>query len=162
MAGSQIEASAGGQRGRPGSQWRACVALGALAIQVGCASGPDSVSAHYVSPNVYQSWNCDQLFEERTRLAREVERIAGLQRENANADAALMTVGLIVFWPALFGLAATKDRKEELGRLKGEYEAVDQNIRAKQCSAPPPTQSTTPALQPASASPGGKPADLVK
>ncbi len=49
-----------------------------------------------------------------------------------------MGVGLILFWPALFGLAATKDRKEELGRLKGEYEAIDHNIRGKQCTAPPP------------------------
>lgn len=49
----------------------------------------------------------------------------GLQRENANADAAMMTVGLIIFLPARIGLAATKDRKEELSRLEGEYDAVD-------------------------------------
>jgi len=117
---------------------RVGVALLAAAAQAACASGPDSIDAKYVSPSTYQAWSCPQLYEEKTRLTREVERVSGLQRENANADAALMGVGLIIFWPALFGLAATKDRKEELGRIKGEYEAVDNNIRAKQCTAPPP------------------------
>lgn len=117
---------------------RVAVALTAALAQAACASGPDSIDARYVSPSTYQSWSCQQLYEEKVRLTREVERVSGLQRENANADAALMGVGLILFWPALFGMALTKDRKEELGRLKGEYEAVDNNIRAKQCTAPPP------------------------
>lgn len=113
--------------------------------QAGCASSPDSISARYVSPNMYQNWTCDQLIDERTRLTKEVERVAGLQRENANADAAMMTVGLIIFWPALIGLAATKDRKGELGQLKGEYDAVDLSIRTKQCTLPPPGTPSTPA-----------------
>jgi len=71
--------------------------------------------------------------------------VSGLQRENANADAAMMTVGIIILWPVLFGLAATKDRKEELGRLKGEYEAVDLSSRTKQCTAPAPGSPSVPA-----------------
>jgi hypothetical protein len=117
---------------------RVGIALAAALTQAACASSPDSIDARYVSPSTYQAWSCPQLYDEKIRLTREVERVSGLQRENANADAAMMGVGLILFWPALFGLAATKDRKDELGRLKGEYEAVDNNIRAKQCTAPPP------------------------
>jgi hypothetical protein len=64
--------------------------------------------------------------------------VSGLQRENANADIALMTVGIIVLWPVLFGLAATKDRKDELGQLKGQYDAVDLSMRTRQCTLPPP------------------------
>lgn len=129
---------------------RRCVsaplALTVAAMQVACAPSPDSVSAQYVSPTMYKDWNCTQLFEERMRLTKEVDRISGLQRENAGADAAMMTVGLIVFWPALFGLAATKDRKNELGRLKGEYDAVDHSMKTQQCTAPPPTSTpSTPA-----------------
>ena len=106
--------------------------------QLGCASSPDSISARYVSPNMYQNWSCDQLVDEKTRLTSDVQRVSGLQRENANADVAMMTVGLIIFWPALIGLAATKDRKDELGRLKGEYDAVDLSIRSRQCTIPAP------------------------
>lgn len=124
-------------------------------VQAGCASSPGSIEARYVSPTTYATWSCSQLFDEKVRLSKEVERVSGLQRENANADAAMMTVGIVLFWPVLFGLAATKDRKEELGRLKGEYEAVDSNITSKQCSIPAPG---TPSMQGA---PSGAPAPAV-
>jgi hypothetical protein len=122
------------------------LAVLAMIAQAGCASSPDSISARYVSPNMYQNWTCDQLIDEKMRLTKEVERVAGLQRENANADAAMMTVGLIIFWPALIGLAATKDRKGELGQLKGEYDAVDLSLRSKQCTLPPPGTPSVPAV----------------
>lgn len=136
---------------------------GSLAIivattQIACAPSPDSVSARYVSPTMYKDWNCDQLFEERMRLTKEVDRVSGLQRENAGADAAMMTVGIIVFWPALLGLAATKDRKDELGRLKGEYEAVDHSMKTRQCTAPPP--ALTPGSPIAPAMPGSPAAPI--
>lgn len=115
------------------------------AAYTGCAANPDKVDARYTSPNQFQGWSCEQLVDERKRLASEVQRVTGLQKENAEADVALMAVGLIVFWPALFGLAATKDRKDELARLKGEYEAVDESAKNKQCALPPPPEPAAPA-----------------
>ncbi len=124
---------------------RRLLAAGVAASHLGaCAKGPDSVEARYVSPNTYQTWSCEQLVEEKLRLTREVDRVSGLQRENANTDTAMMAVGLIIFWPALIGLAATKDRKDELGRLKGEFEAVDLQVKGKQCSAPAPGMPSVP------------------
>lgn len=116
----------------------------AVSYLAGCAKGPDSIEARYVSPATYQTWSCEQLVDEKMRLTREVDRVSGLQRENANADVAMMSVGLIIFWPALIGLAATKDRKDELGRLKGEFEAVDLQVKGKQCSAPAPGMPSVP------------------
>ncbi len=109
-----------------------------------CASNPDNIEGKYISPVIYQNWTCDQLTEERTRLTLEVARVTGLQRENAHADAAMMAVGLVLLWPVLFGLAATKDRKDEVARLKGEFEAVDQAVRVKQCPMPPLPPSSPP------------------
>lgn len=129
------------------------LALVACMAQAACARGPDSIEARYVSPNVYQSWSCDQLAEERLRLTGEVQRVSGLQRENAAADAVMMTVGIVVFWPVLFGLAMTKDRKDELGRLKGEYDAVDLSMRSRQCAAPPPAAPSVAAVPPPSPPP---------
>lgn len=111
---------------------------GALLLSA-CATRPENVAARYVSPNTYRAWNCAQLQEERIRLDGEVARVANLQRENANADAALLTVGLIIFWPALIGMAATTDRREELGRLRGEHEAVQAALREHNCPVPPPS-----------------------
>lgn len=127
--------------------WHKSIALVACAAHVtGCASSPDSVEGRYVSPTIYQNWTCDQLADERMRLTKEVDRVSGLQRENANADVAMMTVGLIIFWPMLFGLAATKDRKDELGRLKGEYDAVDLSSKSKQCTRPTPGLPSVPSV----------------
>jgi hypothetical protein len=129
------------------------LAVAACVIQAGCAASPDSIEARYVSPNTYQNWTCDQLVGERTRLSKEVQRVSGLQRENANADAAMMAVGLVLLWPVLFGLAATKDRKDELGQLKGEYDAVDLSIRGRQCTMPAPGMPSVPAPSVPSAAP---------
>jgi hypothetical protein len=74
-------------------------------------------------------------------------RVSGLQSENANADAAFMAVGLILFWPALFALAATKDRKDELAQLRGEHETVSVNIGERKCgqtAAPSPVAPVAP------------------
>lgn len=120
-------------KGLPLRARQAFSAVVSVSLVAGCASHPDSVEARYVSPTTYQSWSCEQLVDEKKRLTSEVERVSGLQRENANVDAAMMGVGLIVFWPALFALAATKDRKDELGRLKGEHDAVDLSTRQRQC-----------------------------
>lgn len=133
-----------------GTSWRGrigrALALMACGAQVACARGPDSIEARYVSPNIYQNWTCEQLVEERLRLTGEVQRVSGLQRENAAADAVMMTVGIVVFWPVLFGLAMTKDRKDELGRLKGEYDAVDFATRSRSCTAPTPSAPSVPAV----------------
>jgi hypothetical protein len=123
---------------------RRTVALLACLAQAACASRPDSIEASYVSPTTFANWSCDQLFDEKGRLSKEVEKVSGLQRENANADMAMMTVGIIILWPVLLGLAATKDRKTELGRLKGEYEAVDLSIKSKRCSMPAPGETSVP------------------
>ncbi len=121
------------------NRWKKAVTQTVCVAQLAaCASHPDSIEARYVSPITYQNWTCEQLVDEQKRLKSEVQRITGLQKENADADVALMGVGLILFWPALFGLAATKDREEELGKLKGEYDAIGEQMKTKGCEPPPP------------------------
>jgi hypothetical protein len=50
-----------------------------------------------------------------------------------------MGVGLVIFWPALFFLASDNDKREELSRLRGEYDALQQSGTMKNCFAPPTT-----------------------
>jgi len=47
-----------------------------------------------------------------------------------------MGVGLVLFWPALFFLAG-EDKKEELARLKGDYEALQQAAIRQDCQLAP-------------------------
>ena len=66
------------------------------------------------------------------RVGRKVQEVSGGQANKAAGDAVAMTVGLVIFWPALFFLA-TGDRDEELARLKGEFEALEQAAIEKNC-----------------------------
>ena len=98
----------------------------------GCASSPDSIEAAYVSPLEYQSYDCDQLGQEMRRVGRKVQEVTGHQDDEATGDTVAMGVGLVIFWPALFFLIGS-DREEELARLKGEAEAVEQAAIGKNC-----------------------------
>jgi hypothetical protein len=50
---------------------------------------------------------------------------AGVQDQKATGDAVAMTVGLVVFWPALFFMKGDGAQAAEVGRLKGEMQAID-------------------------------------
>ena len=102
-------------------------------ILAGCASSPDRISAAYVSPIQYSGYDCDQVRSELMRVSGRGREVAGAQKQQANSDAIAMGVGLVLFWPALFFLAGGNDRKEELSRLKGEYDALEQAAIQKSC-----------------------------
>lgn len=106
----------------------------ALALSA-CASNPDKISAAYVSPLAYQGYNCNQIGTEIIRISNRVSEVTGQQRSAANKDAWAMGIGLVVFWPALFFLAGGGDKKDELARLKGEYEALQVVANEKECRA---------------------------
>jgi uncharacterized lipoprotein YajG len=104
-----------------------------LLLLAGCATPPDKISASYVSPMEYADYSCTQIRGELRRVQRQVTQVTGAQQKQANNDAVAMGVGLVLFWPALFFLAG-EDQKEELARLKGEYEALQQAAIQKECA----------------------------
>lgn len=112
-----------------------CAALSLAA----CATAPDKISASYVSPLQYQGYDCNQIRVELVRIGQRVDEVTGHQRRQASNDAWAMGVGLVLFWPALFFLAGGNDKKEELGRLKGEYDALQSAAVQKQCMNQAPT-----------------------
>lgn len=108
----------------------------ALAVSA-CASNPDKISAAYVSPLQYQNYDCDQVRSELIRISSRVSEVTGQQRSEATKDAWAMGVGLVIFWPALFFLAGGSDKKDELARLKGEYDALQISATEKRCQFAP-------------------------
>ncbi len=110
----------------------AAVAAGALGI-AGCSTPPDKISAAYVSPLQYSSYDCGQIGMELQRVNRRVIEVTGAQQKEADKDAVAMGVGLVLFWPALFFLAGD-DHSAELARLKGEYDALESAAIQKKCS----------------------------
>lgn len=103
-----------------------------LTFVTGCATPPSKISASYVSPLQYQNYTCDQIGEELLRVNRKVMEVTGQQKKESTKDAWAMGIGLVLFWPALFFLIGT-DKKEELARLKGEYDALEQTAIKKEC-----------------------------
>ena len=112
---------------------KAFVAVCAALSLAACATSPDKISASYVSPLQYQGYDCGQIRSELVRIGRRVDEVTGHQRKQANNDALAMGVDLVLFWPALFFLAGGNDKKEELGRLKGEYDALQEAAVVKRC-----------------------------
>ncbi len=53
--------------------------------------------------------------------------------KNADGDSAAMAAGLILFWPALFFIDGDSPQVQEYGRLKGQYDALEQVSVKKNC-----------------------------
>lgn len=90
----------------------------------GCAKTASSISPSYISTAQYSGYSCKQIGREMIRVHRRVLEISGKQDAAAAKDAVALGVGLVLFWPALFFMIGG-DKKEELARLKGEYEALN-------------------------------------
>ena len=58
---------------------------------------------------------------------------AGAQDKQRTNDAIATTVGVVVFWPALFFIGGDKQTAAELARLKGEMDAIEQTSIRKNC-----------------------------
>jgi hypothetical protein len=98
-----------------------------------CAKSSNEIATTYVSPEQYRTLNCDQISSELVRVSSRVADLGGRLDEAASNDAAITGVGVILFWPALFALGGTGAQEAEYGRLKGEYEALNQLAVQKNC-----------------------------
>jgi hypothetical protein len=111
------------------------IALVGLALLcAGCAKNASDVQATYTSPILYESWSCQQLAEEAARISSRAAIASGEQDRKASNDKVATTVAVVVFWPAAFFVGGDGTNAAELGRLKGEMEAIEQASIRKRCS----------------------------
>ena len=104
-----------------------------MTSMTGCASSAKDVQAQYISPLVYENYDCQQIGVEQSRLTREVSESAIKVEEQASEDSGTMALGLVIFWPALFFIDGDGPEVQEYGRLKGEYDALEQASIQKEC-----------------------------
>lgn len=115
--------------GKRGLGYLAAVSM----LVASCSSRSETITAQYVSPLQYESYDCGQIRTEMQRVGRRVNEVAGVQDSEATKDSVAMGVGLVLFWPALFFMIG-KDQEQELSRLKGEFEALEQAAIQKDCN----------------------------
>ncbi|MFL6706660.1 MAG: hypothetical protein ACJ8HI_00470 [Massilia sp.] len=99
-----------------------------------CATASKDVPITYTSPIQYQAYDCNQLAAESQRIQARVVQLGGRLDTAASNDKAIAGVGVILFWPALFALGGTKQQEADYGRLRGEYEAVQQSAVLRKCA----------------------------
>lgn len=108
--------------------------LSSMILITSCASSPEEISTTHVSPARYMNYDCEQVSMEMRHVGRQVNDLHFELQEEADADAAQMSVGLILFWPTLFFLEGGDDvRAGEYSRLKGEKIALEDAAAMKKC-----------------------------
>jgi hypothetical protein len=99
-----------------------------------CASHPDKIAAQYTSPMQYEGYSCKQIGAEMHRVSIRVSELGGLQEKAATNSDIEMGVGLVLLWPVLFFLDSNSAQAAEYARLKGEFDALDQEAIQKNCN----------------------------
>jgi hypothetical protein len=108
------------------------VALGAALA--GCASAWSDIEPSYVSPVVYQSYNCQQLGLEAQGIWQRAAALSGARDSQRTKDGLVTAAATVVFWPAAFFVGGDKQTAAELANMKGQMVAIEQASIQKKCN----------------------------
>lgn len=97
---------------------------------VGCAAKPESIPPAYVSQITYSNLSCQQLGQEQGRLIRALSTASDAQRQARSNDVA----GVILLGLPVSSLSGS-NQASNIGRLKGELEAVQKTMISKGCAS---------------------------
>jgi hypothetical protein len=100
-----------------------------VAFLIGCATPPEAIPPSYVSQVGYTSFSCKQLGEEQGRLVVALSTASDAQRQARSNDVA----GVILLGLPVSSLSGA-NQASNIGRLKGELEAVQKAMIAKGCA----------------------------
>ncbi|SFO74498.1 hypothetical protein SAMN05216330_104465 [Bradyrhizobium sp. Ghvi] len=111
--------------------------LGILAFGAalaGCASSSSDITAAYVSPVMYQNYNCQQLAMEAQGVSARAAALSGAQDSQRTKDVVATTAAVVIFWPAAFLVGGDKQTAAELAQMKGQLAAIEQASIVKKCN----------------------------
>ena len=110
----------------------ASVGLAMAMFVAGCSKAAKNIEATYVSPLTFQHLSCTQVAAEMRRNGRRLAEVTEVHDKEHTKDTAA-AIGGFILWPIWIAMAGGGARKEELGRLKGEAEALEQVAIEKEC-----------------------------
>jgi hypothetical protein len=106
------------------------LSLTSLIIAIfGCAAKPEAIPPSYVSHIGYMDFDCKQLGAEQQRLIAALSTASDAQRQARSND----TAGVIFLGLPVSSLSGS-NQASNIGRLKGELEAVQKAMVAKGCA----------------------------
>lgn len=111
--------------------------LGIVALSaalVGCASSSADITATYVSPVQYSSYNCQQLGLEAQSVSARAAILSGAQDSQRTKDQWSTAAAVVIFWPAAFLVGGDKQTAAELANMKGQMVAIEQASIQKKCN----------------------------
>lgn len=124
---------------RPNPIARAPLAL-ALAAAVGlsaCATRAVNVAPTPANPAEFAYWPCARIHDEIDITQQRAADLAWAVDQRAGQHVVALGIGLSVFWPALLAMRPDGSEAEELGRLKGRFEALSEAERRQGCPPSP-------------------------
>lgn len=114
---------------------RSCLAIGALALVVGCASRAVDVKPAPADPAAYAGWACDRLAEQIDAVQQRAADVAYAVDTRAGHNMIALGIGVTVFWPALLAMRPDGAEAAELAALKGRFEAMQTVASRHRCDA---------------------------
>jgi hypothetical protein len=109
------------------------IAISASIFLSACASSSNDVATTYVSPEQYEGYDCRQISAQMIDIQNQVTQLGGQLDTEASHDKMITGAGIILFWPALFFLGGNKKNEAQYGKLKGDYQALQQEAIVKNC-----------------------------
>jgi len=99
-----------------------------------CATNPSRIEPHYVSPLVYNDWDCWKIEKTAQERAKRGSDLYSELLDRAESDDLKVAAGMAVFWPALLLTNGDGDEAEEFKIIKGEYRALRIAGEEKSCN----------------------------
>lgn len=116
----------------------------AAALWLGaCATRAVDVKPAPANPAEFAIWSCERIGDELEDVQKRAADLAYAVDEHGGNNVVALGFGLAVFWPALLAMRPQGLEAQDLARLKGRYEALQQAARAKDC--PPDSLALPPA-----------------
>lgn len=118
----------------PLRRWTCLLLSAAIA---GCASRAVDVAPLPTDPAAFANWSCDALFDEIDRVQQRAADVAYAVDAHAGNNVIALSLGMMVFWPALLAMRPDGPDAAELAQLKGRHDAMQEAARRRGCGPPP-------------------------
>jgi hypothetical protein len=123
---------------------RTVAVASAAAMISACSSAPKSneVSAAYIPVAQYNNYTCDQLISEVESVRRSVPALESAVDKHRESQTGVEVITWVLFFPAALALDKGEGNSSQLAKARGELQAIQTAMMAKQCNTQVSTSAT--------------------